>query len=198
MPSRKTASFALLLAGLVGTSHASASFLIDQQTSVFFPSGGVGAPVIQSFTPAVDSIAGVDVYVGGTAAFENDLSAGVYTTFSNGTVSGLVVEGVKENAPRGGVRRVVFDTPAPLVPEQTYYLLFELSANGDEAGGLTAPLGIGTGLRPGLYDRGEILVGGGNLLNADDALFATLYVPEPSALAVLALTGFVSLSRRRR
>lgn len=190
--------FTVALLGCALAGHADAELLVDQQTSTFSPSGGVGAPAIQSFTPAVNSIAGVDVYIGGTAALENDLSVGVYESFSNNAVSGLVVEGSAENVPRGNLARVVFDSSAPLVPEQVYYLQFELSTSGDEAGGFTSLLTIGTNSAAGLYDRGELLVGGGNLNNASDALFQTLYLPEPGSLAVLALGGVLVTARRRR
>lgn len=197
MIDRPYVTASLLLAGISFTGFASAELLVDQQTTTFSPSGGVGTPVIQSFTPSVNSIAGVDVYVSGTAALENDLTAGVYTTYSAGVVSGLLVEGTSENVPRGGMRRVEFDVPVALVAEETYYLLFELSTSGDEAGGFLSSLAIGTNTTPGLYERGELLVGGGNLRNASDALFATLYVPEPSGLALLALGGLMTLRRRR-
>ena len=192
----------LMVSALAGVascmlSLSAAGLLVDQTVNSFLPNGGLGTPVVQSFTPGVDSIAAVDVYVGGTAALENDLTVSVFDTYSTQDgLSGLVIEGVKENVPRGQVHRVVFDTPASITPGEEYYLRFLFSNSGDEEGGFSGLLAIGS-RSDEQYPGGEVLVGGGNLNNAADALFATLYVPEPSALGLLACGGVLLLGRRR-
>ena len=182
---------AMCAAAVTICGHASAEILTDQCGSPFV-SGGLGGPVLQSFMPAENNIIRVDVEIIGTSALQTDVTITVYSEYSGGGVAGLsgeLASGTDVDIPPGTTASVTFDAAAILVPDQTYYLLFELSDN----------LVVGTGRStPSPYERGEILLGGGNFSGGDTA-FKTYFdssIPAPaSAAAFFAIAAFAG--RRR-
>lgn len=174
---------------------AEAALVLDQEGGTV-ANGGLGAPVIQSFTPADDNIAAVDVLVSGTAAFENDLTVNVYSDYASGSLSGLLATGFVDDVGRGTTARATW-TPVPIAPEEIHYLEFVLSQDAGERG---LVIGVLTG---DPYDRGAVLEGGGNLHGGTvDAVFKTYSdsgftaIPAPAALPA-GLLGLAALAARR-
>lgn len=170
---------------------ACADLLVDQ-VGAEVVGGGLGSPVLQSFRPAQNNVAAVEVAIIGTAALRTDVTISVFSQYSGGGLSGLdglLATGTVADVDRGTNAYVEFDVAALVVPEETYYLLFELSD----------ALAVGTRRStPSPYDRGEILFGGGNFSGGDVA-FRTFYdttIPAPASLSLLALSAVVV--RRRR
>lgn len=175
---------------------ADAALLLDQDSNPPLM-GAYGDPVIQSFMPSVNNVAGVNVQISGTAALVEDVTVNLYGDYdaSSNSPAGLLASDTIADHPRNTVAQFRF-APVAVQPEVTYYLEF-----------VTGQLGVGAGISNSTdyYDRGEILAGGGNLaFTYKDANFETLYdtsfsaVPLPAGGALLlgALSVF-GLARRR-
>jgi hypothetical protein len=182
MPIR-TAAVVLAAASAV----AQAGLVIDQVGATFV-NGGYSTYAAQSFTPAADTLAAIEVFVGGTAAFTADVTVSVYSGWSGGStpdsLSGLLGSATIIDVPRGTEQLFTFDQVISTTPETTYYFLVE-----------TGMLTTGSN-RQNQYDRGQVIFGGGNISNAD-LFFTTYAVPAPSGAAVLAVATLAALRRRR-
>lgn len=180
-----TRLFALALAAASTAAHAD---LVVDQIGATFVSGGYTTFAAQSFTPAADTLAAIEVAIIGTAALTADVTVSVYSDWSGGStpesLSGLLGSATIIDVPRGTEQLFTFDQVISTTPETTYYFLVE-----------TGMLATGSN-RQNQYDRGQVIFGGGNISNAD-LFFTTFAVPAPSAAALLAAAGLVATRRRR-
>ncbi len=144
--------------------EASSSALIVDQVGAENITGGLNPPVVQSFKPALDNVAAVDVRVFGFGSAGTEVTVGLYTDWDGTDVSGLLQEQTTSSV-MSQIAQVLW-SPVPVTPEQTYYLRFDTS------------LGFIGASTPGTnpYDRGEILAGGGNISN-NDVGFVTYATP---------------------
>lgn len=176
------------LASVTAVSYASAGLVLDQ-TGAPVVSGGLGDPVAQSFTPAADNIAGLDIFISGTAAFETDVTLTLFDTYDEAAgFSGELYTATVADVPRSTFAEFRFPAFA-LQPEREYYMLFELSD--------LLVIGAGVG---DPYARGRVILGGGNFSTAD-LVFRTYQDDEfviPAPGAAVALAGGVAMVRRRR
>lgn len=176
---------ALTLAAVSAAAHAD---LVVDQVGATFVSGGYSTFAAQSFTPAADTLAAIEVAIIGTAAFTADVTVSVYSDWSGGStpdsLSGLLGSATIIDVPRGTEQLFVFDQVISTTPETVYYFLVE-----------TGMLATGSN-RQNEYARGEVIFGGGNISNAD-LFFTTFAVPAPPAASVLAI-GLLAAARRRR
>jgi hypothetical protein len=174
---------------MVAGSAAKAALVVDQQGPTA-PNGGYSPPVVQSFTPAVNNVAAVGVRVHGTGA----LTAGVtISLFADQALTQLLRTGTTPDVPRDTMGIVQWE-PVLVVPEQLYFLNFEL----DDA--LTIGAFVSNDIET--YPRGSILTGGGNLsFTYKDAVFTTYYddtfIPEPTIGALLISASGLLMLRRR-
>ena len=170
------------------SSGASAASLAVDQVGSSFHNGGYGTPVVQTFTPSEDNIAGVDVLISGTSAFTANVSVSL---FADEALTNLLAADAIADHPRNTTAEFRW-TPITVVPETLYYFEFVTDALGIAAG-------ISNTTDP--YDRGNIIQGGGNLFfDFEDAVFSTYYdtafsvVPIPAtiwlAASALALIGW--------
>lgn len=180
------------LAMLLSSGANAASLVVDQIGSSF-SNGGYGTPVVQTFTPSENNIAGVDVLISGTSALTANVSVSLYS--DEALTDLLAVDSIADH-PRSTIAEFRW-TPIAVVPETIYYFEFV-------AGVLSIAAGISNTTDP--YDRGNIIQGGGNLFfNFEDAVFSTYYdtefsvVPIPAALwlfaSAFALLGWVRKAR---
>ena len=180
---------------IIGT--ASATVLPDQQGATNH-TAGLGGEVIQSFTPAQDNIAGVDVSVSGTAALVDDVTLEIFTTLTpigGGGVSfgGLLVSQTLQDVPRSTTAQFRF-APVAVVPEQLLYMRL-----------FFPKLSIATNFPNDAYSRGTLIdPATGNDLNYD-SLFVTYYddafsstVPVPASAVLMAPVFGVLLMARNR
>jgi hypothetical protein len=126
--------------------------------------GGLSPPVVQSFVPREPTLAGVDIFVGGTGSLTADVVVGVYSNWDtvNG-VSGLLASGEVTDVDRGTTAELRW-SPVPITPGTTYYI-HVIYPSGS--------LAVGTN-SGNPYADGEVLVGGGNI-SGRDILFRTYY-----------------------
>lgn len=178
-----TAVFALTATALT----AQAGLVVDQigATTV---SGGYSTQAAQSFTPAATTLAAIEIYVGGTAVFTDDITVSVFNawdgTASASGLSGMLGSKTLNDVPRGTVQLFTFDQVINTTPETTYYFLVE-----------TGSLTTGSN-RQNEYSRGQVIFGGGNISGAD-LFFTTFAVPAPTTASLLGL-GMLAATRRRR
>lgn len=169
---------------------AAGGLVLDQQGPTSANSGFSGV-LVQSFRPAADNVAAVDMFIGGTAAFDADVTVGLYATFDGETPGGLLASASLDDVPRNTLASVEW-APVAVVPEQTYFLVFDVTNN----------LGVSTFTGDGsAYDRGQIWAGGTPFATSD-AVFATysddeFVIPAPGAATALLLVGAVARRRRQ-
>lgn len=176
---------ALALATLPAVAHAD---LVIDQVGATFVNGGYSTAAAQSFTPAADTLAAIEIFVGGTAAFTADVTVSVYSGWTGGSntdsLTGLLGTTIINDVPRGTTQLFIFDEVISTTPETMYYFLVE-----------TGALTVGAN-RQNEYSRGQVIFGGGNISNAD-LVFTTFAVPTPSTAALLGV-GLLTATRRRR
>ena len=135
---------------------------IDQQHNATVL-GGLGAPVVQSFTPEQNTSAGIDFRAHGTGSLTADFRVTLYSSYEDSVLSGLVATADVVSVDRGTDAQVRWD-PAVVTSGTTYYFKIEL---------LAGSLVVGT---TGMdYPGGQVLEGGGNLGNTPDIYFITYY-----------------------
>ncbi len=135
------------------------SGLVADQVSAGSISGGYSGTVVQTFTPEADDLAGLDVYLSGTAAFFSDVRLKVW---AGPLRSGApLVDVAVSDAPARSVVEFRFP-PVSVNPGETYYL--ELFQNNLTWGAII----------PGAYGGGAVIEGGGNLFGGGaDVQFVT-------------------------
>ena len=182
--------YVMCAAALITGSANAASLAVDQIGSSF-NNGGYGTPVVQTFTPSENNIAGVDVLISGTSAFTANVSVSL---FADAALTDLLAEDAIADHPRNTTATFRW-MPVAVVPETLYYFEFVTDALGIAAG-------ISNTTDP--YDRGNIIQGGGNLFfNFEDAVFSTYYdtefsvVPIPPAIWLF-LSAFALIGQRRK
>jgi len=191
MKSRKLLLVFSTLSFLLAAATNAATLAVDQTGGTVF-SGGYNSPVIQTFMPGQDNIAGVDVFIGGTAVLTEDVTVNVYSDLD---VANPIASDTILDLPRSTWAEFRWDAVA-VTPNTGYRFEFL-------TGSLVVAAQISNSVDP--YDRGNVIQGGGNLLFAyEDALFVTYYdtefsaVPIPAAAWLLgsALLGLGVLKRR--
>lgn len=182
MPTRTAALFLA-----VASTAAHAGLVVDQVGATFI-NGGYSTYAAQSFTPAADTLAAIEIYVGGTAALTANVTVSVFSAWDGGSnpdaLSGLLGAVTINDVPRGTEQLFTFDQVIATTPETTYYFLVE-----------TGLLTTG-GNRSNEYDRGQVIFGGGNISGAD-LFFTTFAVPAPPAAALFVLASLTATRRRR-
>ena len=180
------------LTNLIAISSLSAATLFDDQIGAMFANGGYGDPVVQSFAPAQNNIAGVDVLVSGTAVLSDDVTVSLY---SDEDLTNLLISESISNHPRNTTASFRWDA-IPVTIDAVYYLEF-----------ITGSLGIGSFVSntTDAYTRGDIVAAGGNTgFNFKDAVFKTYYdadfspVPLPGAVYLLVSATFLLFAKFRR
>ncbi len=180
-----TRTAAVAIAAASSLAHAG---LVVDQIGATIVNGGYSTYAAQSFTPAANTLAAIEIYVGGTAALAADVTVSVYTSWDGGSTPaslfGLLGSATITDVPRGTEQLFIFDQPINTTPETTYYFLVE-----------TGLLTTG-GNRFNEYSRGQVIFGGGNISDAD-LFFTTFAVPTPPAAALLAIATLATTRRRR-
>lgn len=177
---------------IFGIGNANSATLTVDQVGANFHSGGYGGPVVQTFMPGQDNIAGVDVLISGTAAVTATVSVSLYSDLA---LTNLLAADTIVDHLRSTDAAFRWDAVA-VVPDRTYYFEFT-----------TGLLAIGAGISNTTdpYDRGNIIQGGGNLgFLYEDAVFSTYYdadfspVPVPAAAWLFgSAVGFLGWTRRK-
>ena len=189
--------FAGLVAAATLSVSANATLLTDQQGATG-ANGGFGGEIVQSFTPAQNNIAGVDVLISGTAALDANVTLEIFTTmtpiggFAGIDLTGLLVTQTLLAVPRNTTAQFRFG-PIGVTPEQLLYMRFQ-----------TGLLGVGAFV-PGPYSRGDIITLSNGADSGADAIFTTYYddtytgeVPVPAtALLMAPVLGAIALLGRR-
>ena len=154
--------------------------------------GGYGSPVVQTFMPAQDNIAGIDVLIGGSAVLTADVTVNV---FSEADLASPLATATILDHPRGDIAEFRWE-PVAVVPESVYRMQFI-------AGALLVVSHVSNTVDP--YTRGNIIEADGNLNFAfEDALFTTYYdadfapVPLPGAIWLIGAALAATLRYRRR
>ena len=168
--------------------------IVTDQISDGSSGGGLDTPVVQTFTPSQNNIAGVDSAFsslgGGPATGNVTLTLWVDPLRIGVPLIQQTLTGVARNAP------IEFRwSPFAIIPNDTYYLEFTD----------TGTLGMAV-LINDPYAGGAVIEGGGNLFNgAADLVFKTYYddqfaVPVPPALWLFGsgLLGLVGMARRKK
>jgi len=180
--------FAATLFFLIVFPAAKAALVADQVGASTY-NGGYGDPVVQSFTPSVDNIAGVDIFISGTGVLTETVSVFLYSDLA---LTNLLATDTIIDHPRITMAEFRWDAVA-IVPETDYY--FEIFT-----GDLAVAALVSNSTDP--YDRGDILQAGGNTsFLYKDAVFTTYSdsefspVPVPAAVwlfgsALIGLAGF--------
>lgn len=177
---------AILISIFALSSGANAALIVDQVSNDGV-SGGIGGDLIQSFTPAADNLAGVDIFVSGSSALVSDVSVFVY---SDALLTNLIASDTISDHPRGTSAQLRWDAVS-VVPEQLYYFDFDVP-----------DLLLGTSFQNS-YTRGEII--NSPSPNAKDFFFTTYSdsefsaVPIPAAAWLFgsALLGLGMVKRRK-
>ena len=196
---KKLAAVGSLILSLTSTAVAAAPVLLEPIGAVA-GNGSYGDFVVQSFTATQDNSAGLDIYIGGTSVFEDDVDVFLYADAAQTLL--LASDSVVDH-PRNTIANFRW-APVALVPGDVYYLRFDYDQ-----------------LRPEVlvsnsfdsYTGGEIIAhGGGNpgFTYKDIAGMSLAYdpdftnpdpnpnpgnVPEPSGL-LLILGGLSALGLR--
>jgi hypothetical protein len=176
-------TLSVVLASVAGSAQAG---LIVDQVGATIVGGGYSTRAAQSFRPAIDNIAAIEVYIYSNAQ-PTTVTVSLYDTYSGGTsLSGLLATTTLTGVARDTFALALFDQPVSVTPEAEYYFLVEVAS------------GVVAGQRstPSPYDRGQVLFAGGNI-QGGDLVFRTFAIPGAGTGATVALAG-VFASRRRR
>ena len=181
-------------ASIFSFSASAMPVLVTDQIGASTANGGDNNFAVQTFTPAADNIAGVDILIGGTAVLSDDITLSIY---SDAALTDLLVSSTIFDHPRDTIAEFRWDAVA-LTPETVYYMLVE-------TGSLLTMVFVSN--ITDAYSRGDIVaVGGGNTaFNFIDAVFTTYSdenfvapeVPLPAA-AWLFLSGIGAMFWRAR
>ncbi|MGB5395978.1 MAG: hypothetical protein WBN96_02410 [Gammaproteobacteria bacterium] len=165
----------------------------DQQGGTI-SSGGYNSPVVQTFMPGQNNMAGLDVLIIGSAVFVEDITVNLYSSLDLITP---IATGTILDHPRNTLAEFRWDAVA-VTPDTSYRLEFL-------TGSLLVAAHISNTTDP--YNRGNIIQGGGNLnFLYEDALFTTYYdadfspVPLPHAVWLFGsgLIGLIGVARRKK
>lgn len=157
-------------AGPVGNEEGDSSdewvAAVDQQHTEAVV-GGIGTPVVQSFTPAKATSVGIDIRAHGTGSLSGSYRITLYADYNGSTkvLSNQLATGEVYDVPRGTDASVRWD-PVDVTPGTLYY--FEVLL-------LDGKLVVGTTSNKTDYAGGEVLEGGGNLANTPDIYFTSYY-----------------------
>jgi hypothetical protein len=177
--------FSTLLIGTTGDQYAEGEIVGGAGSDVFFRtyydeafvpsvpladqvsggvvSGGLGAPVVQTFVPQQASLTGIDAFLSGTGAFSSDVTVNVWPRASL-RVGEPIVTATLPDVPRSTLMQFRFGA-VPVVPGTEYAMEF-----------LIADALVMGAVVPGEYADGAVIEGGGNLFGgAVDLLFTTYY-----------------------
>ncbi|MEM0984034.1 MAG: hypothetical protein AAGI17_08810 [Planctomycetota bacterium] len=184
----------LVLAAACGLTSVAQGQLVVDQIGATLVAGGLGGPVVQTFTPALDNIAAIEIGINGTGALTTDVTVSVFSMYdgsgSVGGLSGLLGTVTVTDVDRGTRPLLTFDSPFLVTPEVQLFMLVELS----DALVVSADRDS-----PSPYDRGSVVIGGGNLSGTDIVFrtFADPNIPAPAAAAVFGAGGLLAARRRR-